>query len=52
MIMSEFEMPEFVCVFCDREVSSGDKACYFCNEYKGIMTLAEWEDYTGEVWEE
>lgn len=37
-----------VCVFCDTEVSL--PYCPCCGEYKGIMTVSEWEDYTGEVW--
>ena len=45
-----FEMNDKVCVFCDTRVS--DFYCPECMEYKGIMTIAEWEDYTGEVWED
>lgn len=38
-----------VCVFCDREV--GDLPyCPACGEYKGLMTVTEWQEYTGEVW--
>lgn len=42
--------PEMVCVFCSTEVI--DEVCMTCKEYKGIMTVAEWEEYTGEVWDE
>ena len=38
-----------VCQFCD--VAVNNVFCYQCGEYKGIMTLAQWEDYTGEMWE-
>lgn len=38
-----------VCVYCDQEVS--DLYCARCMEYKGIMTISEWEEYTGETWE-
>ena len=38
-----------VCVYCDNEVTSF--ACGSCGEYKGLMTIAEWESYTGETWE-
>ena len=41
-----------VCVFCDDEVNEEMAYCTKCNEYKGIMTIAEWEDYTGEKWED
>lgn len=44
------DMDTMVCVFCDNEVH-GDY-CHNCQEYKGLMTVAEWEAYTGEVWED
>lgn len=39
-----------VCVFCD--AYAGDFFCNQCNEYKGLMTIKEWEAYTGETWED
>jgi hypothetical protein len=41
-----------VCVFCDDEVNEEMAYCPKCMDYKGIMTIAEWEDYTGEKWED
>lgn len=43
-----------VCVFCDSQVTPlADSDIYFCcDTYKGIMTVSEWESYTGEKWEE
>ena len=38
------------CSFCDREVANSSIICGLCREYKGIMTIAEWEAYTGKVW--
>lgn len=38
-----------VCVYCDQAVT--DLYCADCMEYKGIMSVADWEAYTGEVWE-
>jgi hypothetical protein len=38
-----------VCVFCD--TATDMPYCGSCNEYKGLMTIAQWESYTGEVWE-
>lgn len=38
-----------VCVYCDTDTTL--PYCTSCNEYKGLMTIAEWESYTGEVWE-
>jgi hypothetical protein len=39
-----------VCVFCDTETTL--PYCASCNEYKGLMTITEWEAYTSEKWEE
>jgi hypothetical protein len=39
-----------VCVYCEEVVAP--PVCLRCHEYKGLMTVAEWEDYTGEKWEE
>lgn len=39
-----------VCVFCD-ETTDG-VFCGSCGEYKGLMSIAEWEEYTGETWED
>ena len=37
-----------VCVYCDNEVRSF--ACPQCGEYKGLMSIEDWESYTGESW--
>lgn len=39
-----------VCVYCDESTTL--PYCAGCQEYKGLMTISEWEDYTGEVWED
>lgn len=39
-----------VCVFCDESTTL--PYCGRCQEYKGLMTIEEWEAYTGETWEE
>lgn len=39
-----------VCVFCDNGTTL--PYCADCNEYKGLMTVEEWESYTGETWDE
>lgn len=39
-----------ICVFCDTLTDL--PYCAGCQEYKGLMTIAEWESYTGETWEE
>lgn len=38
-----------VCVYCDCETAR--YACPSCGEYKGLMSIEDWESYTGEVWE-
>lgn len=40
---------KIVCVFCNDYAD--EFFCSSCNEYKGLMTLAEWLAYTGDVWE-
>ncbi len=39
-------VPEDVmmCVYCDSEVAS--PFCVKCMEYKGVMSIAQWEEYT------
>jgi hypothetical protein len=38
-----------VCVFCDTEAIL--PYCRECHEYKGLMSVSDWESYTGEKWE-
>jgi len=38
-----------VCLYCAEVLSN--VMCFDCQDYKGVMTMKEWEDYTGEVWE-
>ena len=33
-----------VCVYCDSEVAS--PFCVKCMEYKGVMNMQQWEEYT------
>jgi hypothetical protein len=55
LMSDEWKDEQMVCSFCDWEVSPiGDSdiyCCGGCDSYKGIMTVREWESYTGEVWE-
>jgi hypothetical protein len=39
-------MSEKICVFCMSLVN--DYVCYECDDYKGLMTLKEAENYLGE----
>ena len=38
-----------ICVFCDTETDL--PYCVGCQEYKGLMSVSDWESYTGEKWE-
>ena len=38
-----------ICAYCDSMVDG--MICPDCHEYKGLMSIEEWESYTGEVWE-
>lgn len=43
------ESDYMICVFCDNSTTL--PYCAGCEEYKGLMTVDEWEAYTGETWE-
>ena len=34
----------YMCVYCDNEVA-GNTYCIPCNEYKGVVPKAEWEQF-------
>ena len=34
----------YMCVYCDTEMTNGTH-CVPCNEYKGAMPKAEWEQF-------
>jgi hypothetical protein len=38
-----------VCIYCSEVLCN--VMCFDCNEYKGVMTMKEWEEYTNETWE-
>ena len=37
-----------ICIFCERVYSDPNTSGCECGDYKGIMTIAEWESQTGE----
>ena len=39
-----------VCVYCDSQVAL--PFCVKCMEYKGLMTIPQWEQYTNEIWKD
>jgi hypothetical protein len=49
-VMLVDDLDYMVCVFCD--AATDFSYCRGCQEYKGLMTISDWESYTGEVWED
>ena len=41
-------MSTLICCFCENTYSKGTLFCGFCNEYKGLMTITEFDEYYGE----
>jgi hypothetical protein len=42
-----------ICDFCEEVFSDTETiACYGCREYKGIMTIGEWEKYYGKQYDD
>lgn len=39
-----------VCAYCD--TATDLPYCARCQEYDGLMSVEQWEAYTGETWEE
>jgi hypothetical protein len=38
-----------ICCFCEIELSDEALFCWHCQEYKGVMTITEFEEYYGGV---
>ena len=41
-------MKNLICCFCETEYDFNTKICSFCDEYKGIMTIVDFEKIYGE----
>jgi hypothetical protein len=41
-------MTNYYCVFCDNKVGN-EKVCLNCNEYKGVVPQAEYEQFQQEI---
>ena len=37
-----------ICCFCEIDLDTNAKICWNCNEYKGVMTLVDFEKVYGE----
>ena len=40
---------KLICCFCEKEFSAGTKFCVICNDYKGLMTIEDFENIYGKV---
>ena len=38
---------KLICCFCENIYAENVKFCGFCDEYKGLMTIKEFEEYYG-----
>ena len=41
-------MTKLICCFCEKVYSSETKFCVFCNEYKGLMSISDFDKIYGE----
>jgi len=39
---------KLICCFCETEYNFGTRFCTLCNDYKGMMTITEFEKTYGE----
>jgi hypothetical protein len=42
-------MTKLICCFCEKTYSAKTQFCNFCNEYKGLMTIKDFDNYYGKV---
>lgn len=42
-------MNKLICAFCESVYTNDVKFCGFCNEYKGLMTISDFDKYYGKV---
>ena len=40
---------KLICCFCEKEFSAETKFCVICNDYKGLMTIEDFENVYGKV---
>lgn len=37
-----------ICSFCEKDLEIGARFCGYCNEYKGVMTITQFDEiYNG-----
>jgi len=45
--LNEYVKTTKICVFCETVCSPESVFCFLCNEYKGLMTLDEFDKHYG-----
>lgn len=43
------ENEKLICCFCEKFCSAETEWCDNCDEYKGLMTISDFENYYGKV---
>lgn len=38
---------KMICCFCEKDLEMGARICGYCNDYKGVMTVTEFEKIYG-----
>ena len=44
LIENGFSVQDNICVFCSRTFDRWDSICVSCREYKGVMTITQFEE--------
>lgn len=48
MILNTYAQTQLMCCFCENLISATENFCGGCGEYKGIMTVAQFQEIYGE----
>jgi hypothetical protein len=47
VVENGFNIQDKICVFCSKTLDRWDMFCHSCQEYKGVMNVADAVDYYG-----
>lgn len=50
MSLQEYAKTQLICAFCDNLLPANAEWCESCQEYKGVMTLCDYENAFGTEW--
>lgn len=48
MFLNSYAQTQLMCVYCEGLLPENAQWCNFCNEYKGVMTIADFQKIYGE----